>query len=54
MSKVKTKEVVFLRGRGENCECSDCPVLYGGDCPYDNEEENAKPRLTTKKIKVKI
>lgn len=29
------KEVVFLIGRGENCQCSDCPVLYGGDCPYD-------------------
>lgn len=29
------KEVVFLIGRGENCKCSDCLVLYGGDCPFD-------------------
>lgn len=29
------KEVVFLFGQGENCKCSDCPVLYGGDCPFD-------------------
>lgn len=29
------KEVTFLIGRGKNCKCSDCPVLYGDDCPYD-------------------
>lgn len=52
--KTITKEVFFLRGQGENCQCSDCPVLYGGDCPFDSEEENKKPRHITKKIKVKI
>lgn len=30
-----TKDVVLLFGRGKNCECGDCPVLYGGDCPFD-------------------
>lgn len=33
--KTVVKEVIFLSGRGKNCECYDCPVLYGGDCPYD-------------------
>lgn len=31
--KIKNKEVVFLIGRGENCSCYDCPVLYGDECP---------------------
>lgn len=43
-----------MRGRGENCQCSDCPVLYGDDCPYDDVETNKKPRLITKKVKVKL
>lgn len=33
--KTVIKEVVFLTGRGKNCKCYDCPVLYGGECPYD-------------------
>ena len=32
------KEVTFLMGRGENCQCSDCPVLYGGDCYFDEKK----------------
>jgi hypothetical protein len=32
------KEVIFLIGQGENCRCSDCPVLYGGECPFDGED----------------
>lgn len=35
VKKIKGKEVIFLIGRGENCQCDDCPVLYGGECPYD-------------------
>lgn len=35
VKKIKKKEVVFLIGRGDNCQCSDCPVLYGGECPFD-------------------
>lgn len=54
MKKTITKEIVFMQGRGENCQCSDCEVLYGGECPYDTPEENKKPRLISKKIKVKI
>lgn len=46
------KEVVFMIGQGENCQCSDCPVLYGGDCPFDDEETNKKPRIITKKFSV--
>ena len=30
------KEVTFLQGRGENCPCSDCPILYGSECPYEH------------------
>lgn len=32
-------EIHFLRGRGDNCTCHDCSVLYGGTCyttPYNN------------------
>ena len=36
IKKIKNKEVVFLIGRGKYCQCSDCPVLYGGDCPFDS------------------
>lgn len=25
-------EIHFLRGRGNNCTCYDCAVLYGGTC----------------------
>lgn len=25
-------EIHVLIGRGNNCSCSDCSVLYGGDC----------------------
>lgn len=49
--KTVIKKVTFLLGRGENCTCSDCPVLYGGEC-YTGE--TPKKRLFTKKIKVKI
>ena len=41
-----TKDVMFLIGRGENCECSDCPVLYGGEC-YTGK--TPKRRLITRK-----
>lgn len=52
MKKTITKEVTFLIGRGENCQCGDCPVLYGGDCPYDKKP--SKKGLITKKIKVNL
>ena len=48
------KEVIFIRGQGKNCQCSDCPVLYGGDCPFDDEKTNRKPRIIVKKLKVKV
>lgn len=38
---IKGKEVVFLIGRGENCTCADCPVLYGGEC-YTTDTNNKK------------
>lgn len=38
--KIKGKEVIFMVGRGENCQCADCPVLYGGECPYDKVNES--------------
>ncbi len=41
-----TKDVIFMVGRGENCQCYDCPVLYGGDCPYD--EAPALPKQRTR------
>ena len=53
MRKTIIKPVIFFRCKGKNCRCSDCPVLYGGDCPYDSVEENKKPRLISKKVKVK-
>lgn len=52
MKKTIEKEVMFLIGRGENCQCSDCPVLYGMDCPYDKKP--SKKGLITKKFKVKV
>ena len=52
--KTITKEVVFMIGRGQNCQCSDCPVLYGGDCPFDDVKQNRRPRLIVKKVKVKL
>ncbi len=33
VGSVKGKEVVGVIGRGKNCTCSDCPVLYGAECP---------------------
>lgn len=33
------KEIGILIGSGENCQCDDCPVLYGDDCPYDVWEQ---------------
>lgn len=33
--RIAGKEVIILIGRGVNCKCADCPVLYGGECPYD-------------------
>lgn len=53
MKKPITKEVLFMRGRGENCRCLDCPVLYGGDCPYDDAATNKQPRVTAKEYKIK-
>ena len=37
--KVLERDVTFLIGRGENCQCSDCPVLYGGECPFDSPKK---------------
>ena len=31
--KIGKKSVAILIGRGENCTCADCPVLYGDTCP---------------------
>lgn len=31
--KKKRVYIAIMVGRSENCECSDCPVLYGADCP---------------------
>lgn len=39
------KEIGILIGRGKNCSCVDCPVLYGGTCPttpINNKLDNAK------------
>ena len=27
------KEIAVLVGRGDECTCADCPVLYGAECP---------------------
>lgn len=50
--KTITKEVVFMIGRGQNCQCYDCPILYGGDCPYD--EKPIKRQLISKKVRVNL
>lgn len=52
--KIIEKEVLFFRGKGQNCQCYDCEVLYGGDCPFDDEESNKKPWFITKKIRTTI
>ncbi len=35
----KHKEIVALIGRGPNCRCADCPVLYGDTCPSDRKTQ---------------
>lgn len=40
------KEIGVMFGRGENCTCPDCPVLYGGEC-YTTEENNKKLEALT-------
>lgn len=35
--KYKGKDITVHETRGENCKCSDCPVLYGMDCPTSNQ-----------------
>ena len=49
--KTITKEVVFLAGRGIGCTCSDCPVLYGGECYTGKTPEQ---QIVTKKVTTKI
>ena len=43
--EVQGREFIALIGRGENCTCSDCPVLYGETCP------TSKPTQLPKKQK---
>ena len=49
--KTITKEVVFFLGRGIGCSCSDCPVLYGGECMTG---KTPKQQIKVKKVKVKL
>ena len=35
-------KVGILIGRGDFCECDDCPVLYGDTCPFDELDFRAK------------
>lgn len=51
MKKTITKKVTFLIGRGENCTCSDCPVLYGGKCLTG---KTPKKTVITKEVKLKF
>lgn len=49
MSQEK-KEIGILIGRGENCTCPDCPVLYGDECPTTpiNNKLNSSPIVEEK------
>lgn len=46
--KISGKAIAFLIGRGENCTCGDCPVLYGGEC-MTTKENNKKAKKAKKK-----
>lgn len=47
--KTITKDITFLVGRGIGCTCSDCPVLYGGECLTG---ETPKETLIEGKLKI--
>lgn len=39
-TKRKGKQIAVLIGRGQNCQCVDCPVLYGYEaCPFDKPKK---------------
>jgi len=44
-----TKEVVFFAGRGIGCTCTDCLVLYGGECQTGKTPEQ---QIVTKKVTI--
>lgn len=43
-------KIAILIGRGSNCTCPDCPVLYGWKCPT-TPINNKKDRLKGRKAK---
>jgi len=47
--EIKGKTVITIKGRGDYCECGDCPVLYGDTCPFDDVKFREKYSRLKKK-----